>query len=347
MRHFWQWFCGYVCIILNGNQINRFLNLCSRNGIYLWKIKRDVEHVIEANIKLSDFYYLKPYLKKTKTRIHIQSKKGFPFWCYRHPRLKWTFLIAFFITCLFIYSFNFLWTIEISGNEKISTYELLHFLESKQIERGIRKEGIDCSTLEYEMRQHFEELGWVSVYLERTKLCIEIKESLYDKSNITAIDDVSCRHLISEYDAEIYSIVTRRGTPVVTSGQHVRAGDILVLGECEIYDDAGIVKDIICFEADALIYADIERTIYIPMSEIELLTLNIAGNYTEEMLYSIANKKINTFLSKFEENGVIILDKNVMIDKKEKNIVFIAQIKTRERIGKTIPAEELLEYEFE
>ena len=65
------------------------------------------------------------------------------------------------------------------------------------------------------------------------------------------------------------------------------------------------------------------------------------------MLYFYANQKISHILKKIEENGVIILDKNVMIDKEEKNIVFIGEITTREQIGINIPVEEQIEYEFE
>ena len=51
MRHLWQWLCGYVCIVLHGRQINRFLNLCSKNDIQLWKISRDIEYAVHAVCK--------------------------------------------------------------------------------------------------------------------------------------------------------------------------------------------------------------------------------------------------------------------------------------------------------
>lgn len=347
MRHFWQWLCGYVCILLRGRQINRFLNLCSRNGIRLWNISRDVEHVIRVHIGLKDFYYLKPYLRKTKTRMKIVSKKGFPFWCHRHPKLKWMFVAAFFALCLFVYSFHFVWQIEIYGNDKVSTYELMEFLEAQEIETGIKKDAIDCSFLEYQLRQNFNEVGWVSVYVNKTTLCIEIKESLYDEFEYTQEELGVQYNLVAEKDAVIHSIITRKGTSVVQTGQQVKAGDLLVLGQCEIYDDAGLVKDTLRFTADAQIFADVQSRIVIPLSEIELLSLKIAGNYSNETLFFLANQKINIILKKLEENGVIILDKNVMIDKEEKNIVFIGDIRTREQIGIKIPAEEQIEYEFE
>ena len=347
MRHLWQWFCGYVCISLYGRQINRFLNLCSRNGIRLWKITRDIEHVIRVHIGLKDFYYLKPYLRKTKTRMKIVSKKGFPFWCYRHPKLKWMLVAVVFAGCMFLYSFNYIWEIEIHGNEKVSTYELMEFLENQKIETGVKKDVVDCSALEYQLRQKFQDLGWVSVYMNHTKLCIEIKESLYDAFEFVPEEENIQYNLVAEKDAVIYSIITRKGDALVKNGQFVKKGDILVLGQSEIYDDSGAVREVLHFEADAQVYADVQSRILISLSEMELLSLKLAGNASDEMLLLAAHQKINKFLEKMQENGVIILDKNVMIDKKEKYIVFICDITTREQIGIKIPVEEQIEYEFE
>ena len=178
MRHFWQWFCGYVCICVKGRQVNRFLNLCSRNGIHLWRITYDIEQSLRAQLRLIDFYDLKPYLRKTKTRMKIISKKGFPFWCHRHPKMKWFLCFCLICACIGVYSLNFVWDIEVKGNQKVSEQEIIECLQENDVDVGLKKNTIDCSGLEILLRERFHELGWVSVYFERTSLCIEVKESL-------------------------------------------------------------------------------------------------------------------------------------------------------------------------
>lgn len=347
MRHFWQWLNGYVCILLRGRQLNRFLNLCSKNGIRLWNIKRNLEHKIQVHICLKDMYFMKPYLRKTKTRFRILYKKGFPFWCYRHPRLKWFFVLLISLLCLFIYSFRFVWQIEVHGNEKIYTYEIVQFLEEKNIHVGSNKEDINYTDLEYQLRQNFQDIAWISIYLNKSKLCIEIKESLYDEFEFETVDDGVSYDLIAEKDGIIYSIITRQGIALVEKGQAVSKGDTLVLGLCNVYDDSGIVKEQIKLKADALIYADTSLKIGTPLTEFEIVALKLAGNYSESKLFFLANKKLNPIIEKIEENGVIILDKNVMIDKERKNIVFIGEMNAREQIGINTLAEELIENEFE
>ena len=133
MRRFWQWLCGYIRIHVYGRQVNRFINLCSRNGIRLWKITYDMQNALKASICLRDFYDLKPFLRKTKTKLRVVSRKGFPFWCYRHPRMRWFWIFLLVFACFGIYSLGFVWKIEIQGNNHISTEEILDCLGENKV----------------------------------------------------------------------------------------------------------------------------------------------------------------------------------------------------------------------
>lgn len=347
MRHFWQWLCGYICVCVKGRQVSRFLNLCSRNGIRLWRITYDMEQSLRANMRLRDFYHLKPYLRKTKTKLRVLSKKGFPFWCHRHPRIKWFLCICIFLISIGIYSLNFVWKIEVKGNTKVSTQEIISCLQENEVDVGQKIDTIDCSGIEILLREQFHQLGWVSVYVNHTNLCIEVKESLYDTTEHLGTEFGRAYHLIANKDAEIYSIVTRAGTAVVTEGMSVKQGDILVLGQNEIFDDSGAVKETLYFRADAQIWGDVIYEIEIPFSEMEILSLKIAEKFDDAMLLRMGFHKLQQTLQKFDANEVIILKTIGMIEEKEKNICYRARIYAREQIGTNIPVEEVLENEFE
>lgn len=347
MRALWQWLCGYIRISVCGRQVNRFLNLCSRNGIHFWRISYDVEQSIRASLRLRDFYDIKPYLRKTKTRLRIISKKGFPFWCHRHPRMKWFFVFLLCIICIGIYSLNFVWEIKINGNQQIPTQDILECLSENDVEVGQKRVDIDCSYIELQLREQFQNLGWVSVYFEHTKLCIDIKESLYGELDEIPEQDGRSYNMVANKAAVIYSIVTRAGDAQVKAGNEVKPGDVLVLGQCEIFNDNGEVADILYFPADALIYGDVVYDFVIPLSEMEIAALNLAELNSDAHLLRVGYEKTDYILEKLEENGVIILDKDVIIEKKEKNICFLVRIYAREQIGINIPAEEVRENEFE
>jgi similar to stage IV sporulation protein len=239
------------------------------------------------------------------------------------------------------------WNIEVKGNLKVSVHEIIECLQENDVDVGLKKVQIDCSALETLLREQFHELGWVSVYFERTSLCIEVKESLYDTIEHIDTDSNRMYHLVANKDAVIHSIVTRAGTAVVKKGETVKKGEILVLGQSEIFDDNGEIKDTLQLKADAQIYGDVIYELKIPLSEIEIMGMKIAGKYDDRMLYHLGYRKLNDYLDMLEKNDVCILRTDIFIEKEEKNICFLVKIYAREQIGINIPVEEVLENEFE
>lgn len=342
MKGLFRWLRGYVNVRLWGHQVNRFINLCSRNGIHLWNISHDLHHFVYVHLHLKDVYLLKPFLRKTKTRLRIMKKRGFPFWCHRHPHLKWVPVLLLFLICALIYSRTFIWEIQIEGNEKISDYELLEILETQNITVGVKSKVLDCNSLEYVIRDNFTNIGWVSVYLEHTKLHISIRESLYDE-HLPDINDGKRYDFIANKDAYIYTIVTRTGTAVVNSGMYVKKGDLLVKGTFDVFDDSGIVKQVQSVRADAYILGDVIYDFYAPITELEIMGLKLAGVYSDKTLRRIGNQKAQYFIENLEKDSIIILDQSMSLKKNEKNIVYEGKIFAREQIGSNILVEEVSE----
>ena len=326
--------------------MNRFLNLCARNGIELWNVKADVEHMAKANLRLKDIYLLRPFLKKTKTRFRIVKKKGFPFWCYRHKYLKWVFVVAFFLTVFYLNSLTYIWEIQVSGNEKIPTGEILELIGAEEL-IGKKRSSINCTDIEYQLRENYNRMGWVSVFTDHTNLCIYIKESLYEEYVFEEEDTIQQYDYIANKDARIYSIVTRSGTALVKKGDIVQTGDILVLGQYNIFDDSGAVKGTLSVKADALIYGDVLYEYRGFLTEMELLGAKIAGEDTEHAIKTLSFLKFNQFLENLEKNGVKILAKRVMIEQNEHDIFIKGSVRAREEIGTNIPVEEQVIHEFE
>lgn len=346
MASFLRWLCGYLCIHLNGRQINRFFNLCARNGIELWNITSDIERMAKANIRLKDIYLIRPFLKKTKTHFRITKKKGFPFWCYRHKWLKWLLVIVPILSALYFNSLSYIWDVQISGNNQISTSEILELISADEL-IGKKRNSINCTDIEYQLREEYNDMGWVSVFTEHTTLYISIKESLYDAYVFEEEDTIQRYDYITPKDAKIYSIVTRNGTSLVKKGDVVKAGDVLVEGQYKIFDDNGLLKGTLSVKADALVYGDVSYDYMGFLTEMELLGAKIGGEDLETAIQRLSFLKFNQFLEKLEKNGVKILAKRVMIEQNENQIFIKGRITAREEIGKKIPVEEQLTHEFE
>lgn len=230
------YFTGCLRIIVEGDFVERFINMCSYHGIEIWNL-RSVGGGYEMNIVVSDFRKLKPYLRKTNSKVTIKEREGFPFFLHRN-RKRALFLIGALLCVFLLYASTFyLWGIEIEGNLYYTEEVLLENLSNENIVCGMRKERVNCNGITQFLRETFDNITWASAYITGTKLVIHIKEN--NEIEKQPIEREIGKSIVADYDGCITGIVTRSGTPMVHPGDVVKKGDILVSGIIEVQNDAG------------------------------------------------------------------------------------------------------------
>lgn len=247
---------GYVRIRLEGASPERFMNLCSNRNILLWNIKEQ-DNSYEMYISIRGYFALAPILKKTKTKVHIMEKTGVPFLMHRYRKRK-IFFMGVLLCCMTVHMCShFIWQIEIYGNCARTTDVLLDYLESENVHHGIRKEKLNCEEIETMLRIKYNDIIWASAQIKGTRLIIQLKENT-DITMDEKTEEVES-DIVSDKDAVIVKMVTRKGTPVVSEGDVIKKGDILVSGRITIVDDAGEPSTYHYLAADADVYG---KTIY-------------------------------------------------------------------------------------
>ncbi len=242
---------GYVRVLLKGKEILRLFNMCKTHGIILRNIKHEEDGVC-CNILVKDLFQMIPLFKKTYTKIKVMEKVGIPF-LLQKLRRRICFLLCLFGCLLLLNAVDgYVWAIEYIGNSHISNDELKDFIQMQNIYYGIAKDELQMEELEKSLREEFPIVTWTSIYLEGTKLCVEIKENEvkhYEK-------DVTCKgsNLVATEAGTVTSIITRSGVPKVKAGDQVEVGQILVEGLVPVYDEALTVIDYQVYEADADVY---------------------------------------------------------------------------------------------
>ena len=404
LKGFCLWLRGYVLLSIKGQKAGRFLNLCTRHGIKVWDIHFSEPDSYCCSILVRDFFKIRPLVHKTRVHIHIRYKKGLPFYLHRYRSRGCFALMLFGILFLILYSTGFVWKIELIGNSYVTEDVMVNYLTDTGNGFGTAKSKIDCDALELAIRNDFPEVIWASVYLDGTRLVILIQENLLSAEladSITSGTDTSCGNLTAAKDAQVASIITRSGTPLVREGDMVLAGDILVSGICDIIDDNGEVADQIYTTADADItgyvtyeYSDVipvEYTFYEPEAESKVCysialfdktlsfpwdSIHEEGDYyvieeyrqlclsdniylpvfwekkcythqnactvllTQQEAKDMANEHFSKFLKELEENGVSIIDKNVMMKSGENEYTVSGTVYCREPIAILTPLEE-------
>lgn len=253
LERFIKWLYGYLYVKIKGNFPERFLNLCSARNIQIWNVQK-TENGYQFCIRIKDFKKLSFIARKTKTRLYIIKRIGFPFYVNK-MKLRQGFLIGGIIFFVLLYSLSsFIWDIQLSGQYTYTKEALVKYLKTIDVYAGMKKKNVNCPDIETAIRETYKDIGWVSVELKGTKLFIKIQETNMPSLYVT---DSIPKHLIATRDGIVNSIITRTGTPMVKAGDEVKKGDILISGIVEILGDSGEVlrEDMVLADGDVIIEA--------------------------------------------------------------------------------------------
>ena len=207
MREYFSYITGYVNIVVEGYYIEKFINLCLNKSIYVWNLKREKASILHARININDFKKLKNICKQTKCRVKIEKKNGIPFILYKYKKRKITIIfLILVIASIFIMS-NFIWNIEIVGNEKIDSMEIMNILKQEGIDIGKSKMSIDTKDILNEIRFKREDIAWIGFEIKGTNLIVKIVEA-DEKPEIINEEDYC--NIIAKKDAVISKISARK-----------------------------------------------------------------------------------------------------------------------------------------
>ena len=223
----WNYILGYVIINITGRSLERLVNQCVAEGIRIWNIKRTKPNALSAYLMCEDFYKLKPILKKNRCKVHILSKHGAPFlYTNNRTRVALLFGLIFLMAALFTAS-RFIWQIDIAGCVTIEPHEILYLLSEANIEKGKPKSTVSTFKVGDELRKRDSRIAWAGATFEGIRLVVKVVEA----NELHGSDDVQQpASVYATCDGVITKIVAMNGKPMVTIGQAVKTGDVLIEG---------------------------------------------------------------------------------------------------------------------
>ena len=171
-------FClGYLVIEIEGFFIERFFNMCAKEKIRLWGTKRKNKIAVTTKMSIDDFRQIRKIAKETNSRVKIKKKRGIIFEIKKYKNRK-DFIFLFFMLVLSIFALsNFIWNIEITGNEQISEKELIEVLNKNGLKQGSLKMKIDSKKIIEKIRLENEKISWIGIDIKGTNAKITISEA--------------------------------------------------------------------------------------------------------------------------------------------------------------------------
>ncbi len=238
-------FClGYLRIEFQGASPERFLNMCVHHDITIWNLNQR-DKLYTCYITLRGFKALRPILRKTKCKIRVLEKCGLPFVLYKYRNRK-LFAIGAFLFILTIFNMSrYVWYIDLNGNTMYTTEDIIEYLNLQGIQRMVLSNDIDCDEVVSLLRKEYDNIIWASAHIDGSVIVIEVKENqniieIKKDVELTVSDSESTQvgyDIVAQCDGIISYMVTSKGTPLVTVGDTVETGQILVSGRIDITDD--------------------------------------------------------------------------------------------------------------
>lgn len=229
-NRFVEYITGYVDIVIEGYYIEKFINICNSKQVNLWNIKKENSIKMLASIKISDFKELKQICRKTKCKVKIQDKKGLPFVVKKYKKRKVFLLFLMLIILSIIVLSNFIWNIEIEGDESIPKEEIMAIVKNEGLEIGAFKGKIDTKEIINKIRLERDDVSWVGINIEGTNAIIKLVKA-DEKPEI--INEEEYCNIVANRDATILKVSAQNGTPLVKEGDTVTNGDIIIAGWME------------------------------------------------------------------------------------------------------------------
>lgn len=223
----WNYIRGYVIINVEGYFLEKFINICLHRHITMWNVEKISNRQMLLFMYVSDFFKLRPVVKKSKCRVTILKRCGFPFFIRRYKGRKAFALGAgVFVLLLFLMT-SFIWKVEIVGNSDIDSGVIVERLVSLGARPGALKSSIDTKKIADELILGVKELAWVSVDVRGTKIKVQVAERQIPPVIVKKNEPCD---IYASKDGIIKSMVVKAGMKAVTEGTTVKSGQLLVTG---------------------------------------------------------------------------------------------------------------------
>lgn len=135
---------------------------------------------------------------------------------------------------LIVFSGLFVWDVQVSGNVTLTEGEVVEELRSCGFGVGSYLPALQVREIENRVLMASERIGWLSINTDGTVAHVQIIEHISGEDEAGSnSDQPHPANLIATRDGQIEYLELYRGNPVVTAGQAVKAGELLVSG---LYD---------------------------------------------------------------------------------------------------------------
>ncbi len=218
---------GNLKIKINCPQPETVINILINSRVKLHNIKKESHNEVVFECYRSTYKKIKNHPLLCDYDFTLVSKKGLPVILCKYKKRYGLLVGALFFTILLYISSLFVWDIEVSGNQNISTEKILSELSFQGFVTGKSKSSFNIKNIENGFLTRNEKISWISINLKGTVAFVEVRENMRE---IKKLDTSKPSNIYASRDGVIESITTYMGYKTVNVGDTVTAGDLIVTG---------------------------------------------------------------------------------------------------------------------
>lgn len=218
---------GYAVIGASGAEPTRLLDICTARNIGFWAAVPLDELSLELCVRLGDVPRVLELADEARCELKLIKRRGAPLKLRQAKRRFVMWILPALLLLLLCFASLFTWSIEISGNEKVSDELILNALEDSGVYIGSFHPAYTSDSIRSLVMVQIPEIKWIGIRAFGSRVSVLVRErteipELYDKFEPT--------NVYAAYPGLIEELRAFNGKPMYIKGQTVAKGDMLISG---------------------------------------------------------------------------------------------------------------------
>ncbi len=219
-------FLGTVTLCVDYTNITQLLDLCMYESIPYSDFCAYNDHVTLC-FRLTAYKKLWKQARERGIEYKIIQRRGLPFLLGRY-RYRFGLYLGILLSATLIFlSQRFIWSIEVVGNESLSSHEVREVLSHHGFSVGSYIPSANTDRIENKILIESDTISWISINIIGTVAEVQIREREEPPCESVVTKPAN---LVAAKSGVIEDVRIFRGNTVVASGQYVKKGDLLVSG---------------------------------------------------------------------------------------------------------------------
>ena len=222
---------GSVLFTVTGVFPERFLNLCAQAGVGFWDLEWLDPHTLRLRVSRRDARRVGPLAEKVLCEARARRHLGFPYFLAGF-RKRYALLLGLALSLAAVCLLSrFVLTIEVSGNETVSTAAILTELSRQGVRVGAYGPGLDVRRISQESLLRLDGLAWMSINLHGTRAEVLVREKLPEPE---VRDESTPANVVAQADGVILDLEVLDGQAAFREGEAVLRGEVVISGTIDL-----------------------------------------------------------------------------------------------------------------